>query len=288
MDRVSDSPTHTSLPAATSGTIPPHARCVACRYELAGLSPEGLCPECAAPIEMTLEILRKAADIETPLREMALGLGAIKIAYIIAAANAALIALATLVDIGVVWALMAFLALLSSLLVGGALISGHAALATPLPDTEGRTPGFRLGTLIGVGILGLVLGPLVLLPMAIGFDQVVIFLLFLLVIAAAPICILFGMGMLAATIERRTQPSKLLRASRIAAYIASLLVAIGLGAYATNALNSKGAPASLFWYLLVTALVAYPAAHLMLTITLSRAINKAIRNLPPPAPPAAL
>lgn len=278
---------HTNLPAPPPGAIPPHARCIACRYDLAGLVPEGLCPECAAPIEMTLEHLRRAADIETPLREMALGLGAIKIAYIIAAGNAALIAIATLVGdwLGVIALIVASV---SALLIAGALISGHVAIATPLPDAEGRSPRFHHGTLISSGILGLVLGPLVLLPMAIGFDQVVIFLLFLLVIAASPISILFGMGMLAATIERRTQPSKLLRASRFAAYIASLLVALGLGVSAASYMGYSGAGIGLFWHILVTALVAYPAAHLMLTITLSRAINKAIRDLPPPAPPAPL
>lgn len=273
---------------AQPGPIPSHARCIACQYELAGLRPDGLCPECASPIALTLLHLERAAGNEVHLREMLNGLGAIKIAYIIAAINAAFIALAAMLGSGVLGVLALFAAVLSMLLIAGAMISGHVAIATPLPDSEGRTPGFHHGTLIGLGILCLVLGPLVLLRIAIGTQLIIIILLFLAAIAGGPICILLGMGMLTQAIERRTQPSGLLRASRAVAYGASLLIALGLGATATAGLAYSGPTLGLYGYAVATTAIAYPAAHLMLTFALARAIRRSIGDLPPPAPPGAL
>lgn len=263
--------------------------CIGCAYSLTGLRDDGKCPECGSPIARTLEHLERAVDNEKLLREMLLGLDTIKIAYAIAAADIALVVLASIIRIDHLSQFVFFVAAMSSLVIAGALISGHIAMCTPVPDAYGHTPRIHHGRIIGSGMLTLFLGPLALFLGTVGIPMPILMPVVFIACIGAALSILIGMAMLSKAIERRTAPSAWLHASRIAAFGALSLSAaaacactlVAFGVFSWNFLGLLNA-------LLGTAAAGYCAAHLALTIALARSIRKSIGRSPPPSPPAPL
>lgn len=130
-------------PAAPGAALSDHLPCASCAYDLHGLRPCGLCPECGWPIEKTLE----AGGLDYRwLVEIHSGVQALLVAHYVLLGS---VALCFLLPVG--------LCIHGILLLGGAVELGTPHPEAPPSDTRSRRPAQILGGGMMTGILGAIL-----------------------------------------------------------------------------------------------------------------------------------